>query len=107
MFAIQWISPLARRFSGAPMALLGRIAYVKAMTQPHRPVGPGDHVFLIDGSSFVFRAYYQSIRQDQKYNYRMDRLPTGAVRLFATKVLQFIRDGAGGFKPTQIGRAHV
>ena len=53
------------------MALRGRIAYVMAMTQPHRPVGPGDHVFLIDGSSFVFRAYYQSIRQDQKYNYRI------------------------------------
>ena len=80
------------------MALGGRIAYVMAMTQPHRPVGPGDHVFLIDGSSFVFRAYYQSIRQDQKYNYRTDRLPTGAVRLFATKVLQFIRDGAGRFQ---------
>ncbi len=72
------------------------------MTQPHRPVVPGDHVFLIDGSSFVFRAYYQSIRQDQKYNYRMDRLPTGAVRLFATKVLQFIRDGAAGHKPTHL-----
>jgi len=84
------------------MALGMRIAYVMAMTQPHRPVGPGDHVFLIDGSSFVFRAYYQSIRQDQKYNYRTDRLPTGAVRLFATKVLQFIRDGAGGFKPTHL-----
>jgi DNA polymerase-1 len=72
------------------------------MTQPNRPVRPGDHVFLIDGSSFVFRAYYQSIRQDQKYNYRVDRLPNGAVRLFATKVLQFIRDGAGGFKPTHL-----
>ena len=84
------------------MALGGRIDYVMAMTQPHRPVGPGDHVFLIDGSSFVFRAYYQSIRQDQKYNYRTDRLPTGAVRLFATKVLQFIRDGAAGFKPTHL-----
>jgi DNA polymerase-1 len=84
------------------MALGMRIAYVFPMTQPHRPVGPGDHVFLIDGSSFVFRAYYQSIRQDQKYNYRTDRLPTGAVRLFATKVLQFIRDGAGGFKPTHL-----
>ena len=84
------------------MALPGRIAYVMAMTQPHRPVGPGDHVFLIDGSSFVFRAYYQSIRQDQKYNYRTDRLPTGAVRLFATKVLQFIRDGAAGHKPTHL-----
>jgi len=72
------------------------------MTQPHRPVGPGDHVFLIDGSSFVFRAYYQSIRQDQKYNYRTDRLPTGAVRLFATKVLQFIREGAAGHTPTHL-----
>ena len=78
------------------------IAYVKAMTQPHRPVGPGDHVFLVDGSSFVFRAYYQSIRQDQKYNYRSDRLPMGAVRLFATKILQFVRDGAAGIKPTHL-----
>ena len=72
------------------------------MTQAHRPVGPGDHVFLVDGSSFVFRAYFQSIRQDQKYNYRSDRLPVGAVRLFATKVLQFLRDGAAGHKPTHL-----
>ena len=72
------------------------------MTQSHRPVGPGDHVFLVDGSSFVFRAYFQSIRQDPKYNYRSDRLPVGAVRLFAAKVLQFLRDGAAGIKPTHI-----
>ena len=79
-----------------------RIAYLRPMTQPHRPVGPGDHVFLVDGSSFVFRAYYQSIRQDQKYNYRTDRLPIGAVRLFATKMLQFVREGAAGIKPTHL-----
>jgi DNA polymerase-1 len=72
------------------------------MTQSQRPVGPGDHVFLVDGSSFVFRAYFQSIRQDQKYNYRSDRLPVGAVRLFATKILQFLRDGAAGLKPTHL-----
>ncbi len=72
------------------------------MTQNSRPVGPGDHVFLVDGSSFIFRAYFQSIRQDQKYNYRSDRLPVGAVRLFATKVLQFLRDGAAGIKPTHL-----
>ncbi len=70
--------------------------------QPHRPVGPGDHVFLVDGSSFVFRAYFQSIRQDQKYNYRSDRLPVGAVRLFATKMLQFVKDGAAGIMPTHL-----
>src|SRR5690348_2064250 len=84
------------------MALPGRFAYVMPMTQPHRPVGPGDHVFLIDGSSFVFRAYFQSIRQDPKYNYRSDRLPTGAVRLFCAKVFQFLRDGAANIKPTHL-----
>jgi DNA polymerase I len=72
------------------------------MTQNLRPVGPGDHVFLVDGSSFVFRAYFQSIRQDQKYNYRSDRLPVGAVRLFAAKLLQFVRDGAAGIAPTHL-----
>ncbi len=67
-----------------------------------RPVGKGDHVFLVDGSSFVFRAYFQSIRQDAKYNYRSDKLPTGAVRLFCTKLFQFVREGAAGFMPTHL-----
>ena len=73
-----------------------------AEAQTTRPVGPGDHVFLVDGSSFVFRAYFQSIRQDPKYNYRSDRLPTGAVRLFCTKLFQFVREGAAGLKPTHL-----
>ncbi|QGM99506.1 DNA polymerase I [Methylocystis parvus] len=72
------------------------------MTLTHKPVGPGSHVFLVDGSSFVFRAYFQSIRQDAKYNYRSDRLPTGAVRLFCTKLLQFVREGAAGRTPTHL-----
>ena len=68
-----------------------------------RLVGPGDHVFLVDGSSFIFRAYFQSINQDQKYNTRpSDGLPTGAVRLFCTKLLQFIQDGAAGLRPTHL-----
>jgi DNA polymerase-1 len=67
-----------------------------------RPVGPGDHVFLVDGSSFVFRAYFQSINQDPKYNYRSDGAPTGAVRLFATKLYQFFLEGAVGIMPTHL-----
>src|ERR1700712_796246 len=74
----------------------------EAEAQTTRPVGPGDHVFLVDGSSFVFRAYFQSIRQDAKYNYRADKLPTGAVRLFCTKLFQFIREGAAGIAPTPL-----
>src|SRR5215475_580665 len=72
------------------------------MTENSAPLGPGDHLFLVDGSSFVFRACFQSIRQDQKYNYRVDRLPVGAVRLFSTKLLQFVREGAAGIKPTHL-----
>ncbi|MGH6796235.1 MAG: 5'-3' exonuclease H3TH domain-containing protein, partial [Methylocella sp.] len=72
------------------------------MSAIERPVHAGDHVFLVDGSSFVFRAYYQSINQLAKYNYRSDRLPTGAVRLFCTKLFQFVRDGAAGIKPTHL-----
>ncbi|HEY8579319.1 MAG TPA: DNA polymerase I, partial [Beijerinckiaceae bacterium] len=72
------------------------------MTPVHRPVQKGDHVFLVDGSSFVFRAYFQSMRQDPKYNYRSDRLPTGAVRLFCTKLFQFIEKGAAGVRPTHL-----
>ena len=63
----------------------------KAATAP--ALKPGDHLFLVDGSNFIFRAYFQSINQDRKYNARSDGLPSGAVRLFATKLFQFVRDG--------------
>ncbi len=69
-----------------------------------KPVGPGDQVILVDGSSFIFRAYFQSINQDQKYNSRpSDGLPTGAVRLFCTKIAQFLQDGAAGTMPSHLG----
>src|SRR5918993_4832550 len=73
------------------------------MSDHSRPLRPGDQVFLVDGSSFVFRAYFQSMNQDRKYNVRpSDGLPTGAVRLFVTKLFQFIREGAVGMKPTHL-----
>ena len=67
-----------------------------------RAPGLGDHVFLVDGSSFVFRSYFQSMNQDAKYNYRSDGLPTGALRLFCTKLYQFIGEGAVGIRPTHL-----
>jgi DNA polymerase-1 len=73
------------------------------MTPVHRPVQKGDHVFLVDASNFVFRAFFQSMRQDPKYNYRSDKLPTGALRLFCTKLFQFIEKGTAGVTPTHLG----
>jgi DNA polymerase-1 len=75
------------------------------MNRTHRPVEKGDHVFLVDGSSFVFRAYFQALNHKSAdfYNYRpSDRLPTGGVRLFCTKLFQFILEGATGIKPTHL-----
>ncbi|TXN83244.1 DNA polymerase I [Methylobacterium sp. WL8] len=68
------------------------------------PVGPGDQVILVDGSSFIFRAYFQAINQPEKFNFRpSDGLPTGAVRLFCTKIAQFVQEGAAGICPTHLG----
>ena len=44
-----------------------------------RPVAAGDHVFLVDGSSFIFRAYFQSRNQDSKYNSRTSDGTTSVV----------------------------
>ncbi len=70
--------------------------------QGTRPITKGDRVFLVDGSNFIFRAYFQSMNQDRRYLARSDGLPTGAVRLFATKMLQFVTEGALGVKPTHL-----
>ena len=68
-----------------------------------KPVGPGDQVLLVDGSSFIFRAYFQSINQPERYNFRpSDGLPTGAVRLFCAKLAQFVQEGAAGVVPTHL-----
>ncbi len=76
---------------------------VSAQGRAAAPVGPGDHIFLVDGSSFIFRAYFQSMNQPERYNSRpSDGLPTGALRLFCSKLLQFVRDGAAGLKPTHL-----
>ncbi len=72
------------------------------MSAAPRPIGKGDRLILVDGSSFVFRAFFQSMNQDAKYNYRSDGLPTGALRMFCVKLLQFIREGAAGIKPTHL-----
>ncbi len=72
------------------------------MAPTERPVQAGDHVFLVDGSSFVFRAYFQSIRQDAKYNYRSEPSADRSGKIFCTKLFQFVRDGAAGLKPTHL-----
>ncbi len=70
----------------------------------HKPssLKPGDHLYLIDGSGFIFRAYFQSANQDPKYNKRSDGLPVGAVRLYCNMMWGIIKDKKSPNKPTHI-----
>jgi len=70
-------------------------------TPESRPVRPGDHVFLVDGSSYIFRAYHALPPLTRK----SDGLPVGAVSGFANMLWKLLQEGdttAGGVKPTHI-----
>ncbi len=58
-----------------------------------------DHFFLIDGSGYIFRAYYALPPLSRK----IDGLPTGAVSGFCSmlfKLLEDAKSGEANFKPT-------
>jgi len=65
-------------------------------------VKKGDHVFLVDGSSYIFRAYFQSMNQDRKYNYRSDGLPTGGVRMFCVMLWRLLSEMKPEERPTHL-----
>ena len=70
-----------------------------------RPLKKGDHVFLIDGSSYVFRAYFAMFKAAQargKSFTRSDGLPVGAVMTFSNMLWKLLREGLNGVKPTHV-----
>jgi DNA polymerase-1 len=67
-----------------------------------QPPKKGDHIFLVDGSSYIFRAYFQSMNQDRKYNYRSDGLPTGGVRMFCIMLWRLLAEMKPDEKPTHL-----
>src|SRR5271166_2552516 len=75
-----------------------------AMPKAPAPAKPkkGDHVFLVDGSSYIFRAYWQSMNQDAKYNRRSDGLPTGAVRMFCIMLWRILAEMKPEERPTHL-----
>ncbi|MEZ5788312.1 MAG: DNA polymerase I [Xanthobacteraceae bacterium] len=65
----------------------------------------GDHVFLIDGSSFVFRAYFAMFKAAQsrgKSFTRSDGLPIGGVLTFCNMLWKILREGLNEVKPTHL-----
>jgi DNA polymerase I len=72
---------------------------------PARPLKPGDHVFLVDGSSYIFRAYFAMFAAAQKTGKKLTRsdgLPIGGVLAFSNMLFKLLREGFNGIKPTHV-----
>ncbi|HYM18588.1 MAG TPA: DNA polymerase I [Micropepsaceae bacterium] len=63
-----------------------------------REVRAGDHIYLVDGSGFVFRAYHALPPLTRK----SDGLPTGAVSGFCNMLWKLLEDTKAGDKPTHL-----
>ncbi len=72
------------------------------MTHPrseaNRPLGKGDHLYLIDGSGYLFRAYHALPPLSRK----SDGLPTGAVAGFCNMLWKLIEDTKQGDAPSHL-----
>ena len=64
----------------------------------HRPLNPGDHLYLIDGSGYIFRAYHALPPLARK----SDGLPTGAVAGFCNMLWKLLEDTKSGDKPSHL-----
>ena len=59
---------------------------------------PGDHLYLIDGSGYIFRAYHALPPLTRK----SDGLPVGAVQGFCNMLNKLLRDTKLGERPTHL-----
>ena len=67
--------------------------------RPSSPLKKGDHLYLIDGSGYLFRAYHALPPLSRK----SDGLPTGAVSGFCNMLWKLLEDTKQGDAPTPSG----
>ena len=66
---------------------------------PHAPsLKPGDHLYLIDGSGYIFRAYHALPPLTRK----SDGLPVGAVQGFCNMLWKLLKETRNNEKPTHL-----
>ena len=68
------------------------------MTNTQPSIGPGSHLFLVDGSSYIFRAYHALPPLTRK----SDGLPVGAVAGFCNMLWRLVRESMAGEKATHL-----
>jgi DNA polymerase-1 len=76
-----------------------------AKATPAKGGSRNGHVFLVDGSSYIFRAYFAMFKAAQsrgKAFTRSDGLPVGAVMTFSNMLWKLLREGIDGVKPTHV-----
>ena len=72
---------------------------------PQSSLKAGDHVFLVDGSSYIFRAHFAMFKAAQSRGRsftRSDGLPTGAVLTFCNMLWKLLREGLNDIKPSHV-----
>ena len=67
-------------------------------TTAGKPLKKGDHLFLVDGSGYIFRAYHALPPLTRK----SDGLPVGAVAGFCNMLYKLIEDTKDEFEPTHL-----
>ena len=67
-------------------------------TAASRPIQPGDHLYLIDASGYIFRAYHALPPLTRK----SDGLPVGAVQGFCNMLYKLLQQMSADDKPTHI-----
>src|SRR3954449_4294446 len=80
------------------MAKSAAQAAAPAASPASRPVKKGDHVFLVDGSSYIFRAYHAL----PPLNRKSDGLQVNAVLGFCNMLWKLLRDMKPEDKPTHL-----
>src|ERR1041384_7570153 len=73
-------------------------AAAPAVSPASRPVRQGDHVFLVDGSSYIFRAYHAL----PPLNRKSDGLQVNAVLGFCNMLWKLLRDMKPEEQPTHL-----
>lgn len=71
---------------------------MRLMAPESTPVKPGDHIYLIDGSSYIFRAYHALPPLTRK----SDGLPVGAVSGFCNMLNKLLRESKNDDAPTHL-----
>ena len=70
----------------------------KACQEPAKAAAKGDHVFLVDGSSYIFRAYHAL----PPLNRKSDGLQVNAVLGFCNMLWKLLRDMPEDNRPTHL-----